>query len=367
MRRKHSMHTLLLLIVVAVAGGWIAINVSPSPQLQYTFAVGQLVDVVVVSPDGQYVAAAGSNEDKSQPQVYIWRVSDQEVVTTLPHGCYVMAMTVSPDSHHLAVAAGDGALVVVDLATGAVVHQLLAAQPNPVRSDHCHEPVETIDSRDIYSITIRPQGDLLAASRRDGIIQLFHLETGMLIGELQGHPSPYAANAYSQVWAVAFRADGQVLASAGADGAIHLWDVQARRLVQVLHPIGHDSNPYEVAFHPNGESLFVFRAIAQVERWTLADGKRIFQARLGKPPEGDVTFAPDGATVAVGGYARDMVSYSFFGPDTSIYLRSLTDLATLETLRGHWQRVSSLSFSANGQWLVSGSYDGTVRLWRVKE
>ncbi|GDX80658.1 hypothetical protein LBMAG42_24690 [Deltaproteobacteria bacterium] len=48
----------------------------------------------------------------------------------------------------------------------------------------------------------------------------------------------------------------------------------------------------------------------------------------------------------------------------------LLDLRTGETvavLRGHTSRVSSVEFGPDGDWLVSGSWDGTARLWDIHE
>ncbi|KAJ0136746.1 INO80 complex subunit 4 [Fusarium oxysporum f. sp. albedinis] len=37
--------------------------------------------------------------------------------------------------------------------------------------------------------------------------------------------------------------------------------------------------------------------------------------------------------------------------------------ACLQTLEGHGHWVSSVTFSADGQWIASGSYDKTVKIW----
>ncbi len=46
-----------------------------------------------------------------------------------------------------------------------------------------------------------------------------------------------------------------------------------------------------------------------------------------------------------------------------IRLLDLSTGATLAVLRGHTGRVSSVEFGPEGGWLVSGSWDGTARVW----
>jgi WD40 repeat protein len=46
----------------------------------------------------------------------------------------------------------------------------------------------------------------------------------------------------------------------------------------------------------------------------------------------------------------------------------LWDVATGKELRrveGHAGLVRSVAFAPDGRWLVSGSFDGSVRLWRL--
>ena len=38
----------------------------------------------------------------------------------------------------------------------------------------------------------------------------------------------------------------------------------------------------------------------------------------------------------------------------------------LVTLTGHTANVTSLAWHAEGKWLVSGSEDGTVKIWDVR-
>jgi len=42
------------------------------------------------------------------------------------------------------------------------------------------------------------------------------------------------------------------------------------------------------------------------------------------------------------------------------------EIQSESTLTGHSSAVTGVAFSADGQWLVSGSYDRTIRLWDAR-
>ena len=70
-------------------------------------------------------------------------------------------------------------------------------------------------------------------------------------------------------------------------------------------------------------------------------------------PVYSVAFSPDGQILASGSY------------DNTVRLWRVSDGTLLRILVGHTNLVLSVAFSPDGQTLASGSWDRTVRLWKL--
>ena len=66
-----------------------------------------------------------------------------------------------------------------------------------------------------------------------------------------------------------------------------------------------------------------------------------------------VAISPDGEGIVSG------------SGDESVRVWRLDDGTAVRTLKGHTDSVMEVAISPDGQWIVSGSYDNSVRVWRL--
>ncbi|WP_369035888.1 nSTAND1 domain-containing NTPase [Streptomyces adonidis] len=176
-------------------------------------------------------------------------------------------------------------------------------------------------SGQIDSLTYGPDGRQLVVGYDDGSVWLYS-GTAPPRALFAGDQRPDSGDSDMRV---AFDATGTRLAAAGGDGVVRVWRMPAGDLVWAVRPTGTDV-PGPV------------RALA---------------------------FSPDGRTLATGGGSDEKAKSQSF---RSVLLWDADRGEVTARLPGHPKRsVRSLAFTADGRQLVGGAFDGTVRLWDVRE
>jgi WD40 repeat protein len=153
-----------------------------------------------------------------------------------------------------------------------------------------------------------------------------------------------AAEAFTDVQIADLEGNGSFIAGVADDGEVWGWDGPRRWHFRIagspasVAPIGPDVvvglRRAVARFDPNG---------VEVARWAVGGDVA------------DLQVSPDGRWLAVG-----ML-------EGNVDLLSLPEGRLVARLEGHTNRVPTLAFSADGQWLVSGSWDQTVRWWSLAE
>ena len=318
--------------------------------------------------------------------VQVWSIPP----TMLPAPAPVNSVALSHDGHVLAVGSSDGTIRLWDVTS--------YAQPRPLG-----RPIAA-GIGTVWAVAFSPAGHLLASSGDDGQIRLWDVTN-------PAHPLPVGRilNAGTeQVWSVGFSPTGHTLASADADGTILLWNVINPAQA---HPRGSSLdtniyNPNSISFSSN-DKVVVFggwgwqtdRQTGVVELWNvdkIAHPRLIGDIASGTDLARAVKYSPDGRILVSGNY-DGTVQYWFtdrtpkvrqlrpqtggiyavaFSPNsqelaiggaTGLQLWNVADgtrpQLTGQSLTGYNSWITSLAFSPDGNTLISGSEDDTVRLW----
>jgi len=196
----------------------------------------------------------------------------------------------------------------------------------------------------VFSVSLSPDGGILASGGRDKTIKLWEVNTGKLLKTLEGHTWT--------IFSISFSPDGKILASGSADTSIKLWKVSSEDLPKTL--VGHQDWVSSVSFSPDGRILASGSRDKTIKLW------HVFSGSLLKTLEGhgaqvlSVSFSPDGGILASG------------SADHTVKLWEVESGRLLKALEGHINPVLSVAFSPSGRILASGSRDKTVKLWEVE-
>lgn len=302
---------------------------------------------------------------------------DQSQETTALDVGPVLSLDVGPDDAALAVAAGDGTILVLERASK---RELWRAK---------------LHTDAVTSVRFDRRGERLVTASRDRTVKVWDAKSGALLVDFKKHPFP--------VWAAAFSADGSQVASCSYErppgrsviGSVRIWDARTgdelRQLEGGVKPLS------SIEFSPDGKALACGSWGFCVYFWGLESGGE--PRSFAMPDEGKynaidaLEFSPDGTLVAAAakddtarvwrvadgelvaslrGHAN-FVNAIRFSPDgariataaadETLRLWNARDGSLAETLRGHTEGVRSLAFSRDGTRLVSGGNDGTLREW----
>ncbi len=160
------------------------------------------------------------------------------------------------------------------------------------------------------------------------------------------------------ITSLAFQPGGELLASAAADG-FFVWNIATK---QKIHSLASDgSERLLVGFSPDGQGLYGASTQGRFTLWDLASGQ-IYHA-LSKLARNcaAMSFSPDGVFLALGSENE----YSRISAKFTIEIVALNDGSPYWTFRGHRGAVSSLAYSKDGQYLISGSRDGMLCQWQI--
>ena len=156
-----------------------------------------------------------------------------------------------------------------------------------------------------------------------------------------------------QLWQARYSPCGQFLVASGYDGTVQRWDMSAAAPRQLPPLTGHHGWVQALAFQADAQQLLTADSWGHLACWAYqeeAPTRTWSQSQAHANWIRTVAVSPDGKLVATGGNGK------------AVKLWSTTDGALQQELV-HPQRVFSLCFHPNGEALISGDLEGTLRHW----
>lgn len=328
--------------------------------------------------DGEVFALAFSSDSQSlatgssDGMARIWDLSAESTEPlSLTHGDSVLAVAISPDGQWLATGGVDNAARLWDLTNTDRVTDtsvpLLHSGPVEVvmftsggllvtgGSDNAarlYDPDQltvepTALGGPVTALTVNLSTDQVAIGSDEGSARVWDLD--------QLSTEPAILDHDDDVTALAYGPDGDQLATGTAANVVRLWNVDDPEAEPILLPFEEieDASDAEVEaldFSPDGKVLAAGGGDQVLRLWDLDSSNLDAREESLHQYIHAVAFSPDGSLLAVG-----------LG-DNSVLLKPVDDGA-IRRLEGHNADVSSVTFSANGEWLASGDQAGNILLW----
>ena len=215
--------------------------------------------------------------------------------------------------------------------------------------------------------------DKIITGSDDNNINVYDTKTGALRFKLKGHEGG--------VWALQY--EGNVLVSGSTDRTVRVWDIETGRQMQVFH--GHTSTvrclqillPTKIDETAEGKAIVTPRqplvitgsrdSSLRVWRLPQTQDPRFIQSRssredIGCPYFVRVLTGHQHSVRAIAAHADTLVSGSY---DCTVRVWKISTGETVHRLQGHTQKVYSVVLDHKGNRCISGSMDYLVKIWSL--
>ncbi|MEX2120016.1 MAG: protein kinase [Pirellulales bacterium] len=194
----------------------------------------------------------------------------------------------------------------------------------------------------VWGAAYSPVDEVFVSGAADGAIHLWNIKSGAELRSFVGHTAKIANMRFSP--------DGSQLVSSSEDSTVRIWDVAAGTQRRAFHAPG---TQWDVAFLPDGNRVVSCGGDAVLRIWDVAAGRQAAEFASGDIVGlASLVLVDKGRRAVVGTAGNDMLIFDLTMPGKPP-----------ERLRGHTASFVRVAASADASRVISGSADGTIRVW----
>ncbi|KAG0012266.1 hypothetical protein BGZ80_000087 [Entomortierella chlamydospora] len=223
----------------------------------------------------------------------------------------------------------------------------------------------------VDSLSFSATGDQIASGSYDSTVRVWDVDTRECVHTLQGHSDQVQSVVYSpkgdwiasgsddgtghsgEVEIVVYSPKGDQTASGSDDSTVRVWDVDSGECIHTLK--GHNGYVNSVVYSPKGDRIASRSYDSTVRVWDVNTGECVHTLQGYGWSIKSVVYSPKGDRVVSG------------SADQTMKLWSAETGQCQATILGFSSFVSSIAFEgdADALRLVTGSWDKSVRCWRI--
>lgn len=267
------------------------------------------------------IFATGSDDETWK----LWTAIDGELIMSGEgHTGWLSGVHFHPHGSHLATSSGDGTVKIWEFGQAKCTHTF---------TDH---------SQAVWGCEFHYAGDFVASCSMDHTVRIWDLISGKCRQTLRGH--------VDSVNALQWQPYTSNLCTASGDKTLSLWD--GRTGLCVFNLYGHVNAVNHLGVTNRGDVIASCDADGTIKVWDVRMVKELGSIDLGPVPANKLTLDRSGTRAVV---AQD---------DGSLKVVNLETMTLQSALTGHDAAVQCVSFAPNDAFLVSGSSDSVLKIWR---
>jgi WD40 repeat protein len=333
---------------------------------------------VAYSPDGRLILSVSGHGD-----IHLWdALTGREIRRIGDHGTYgdgidplISGVTFSPDNR-IGITAGGEDVRFWDLETGNLIRKIqlgngtgfnVAAFDKDARflfwgsidgSVHFldlssgNEIWESVDAHqaDVYSVALNIDGTMALSGGQDGKVILWDTATGMKTrGFTLQSPSILRGESLATFSAVAFNPNNKMISGSTFGGETEIWNIDTGKIIS---KIDASEMTRSVKFSKDGKYLFLGYS-QTLGAWDIKNGQQKYSFTGHMGWINDISFSPNGDNVLSGSMDGTMRIWNLSSETNTDFI-------------GHTSNVNKLSLSDEGNSLLSSSWDGSLRVWDTR-